>query len=152
MYKLFLIASLLFTLSFTSMAAQKFGKGADKSKIVPISKLLASAAEYKDKEVTVSGTIVSVCKNRGCWMKFASDKKYQTLRIKVKHGQMNFPVTLLGKKGLATGTLKGIQLTQDKAREWLGHMAKESGEPFNAEDIKGPQTIYQLVPTGVTVE
>lgn len=150
--KLILTAICLLSFSTSLMAVDTFGAGADKNKIVSISKLLETPTAYKGKEITVTGTIVSVCKNRGCWMKFASDKKYQTLRIKVQDGKMVFPVTLRGRKGYATGVLKGRQISEAQAKKWLGHMAKESGEPFNEANIKGPQMVYMLVPTGVTVE
>jgi len=152
MLKIILTTLFIYSYSVTLLGAQTFGGGADKSKLISISKLLASPNSYKGQVVTVSGTIVSVCKNRGCWMKFASDKKYETLRIKVKDGKMIFPISVRGQKGFATGILNEIELSQDRARKYLAHMAKQSGKKFDAKSIKGPYTIYQLVPTGVTIE
>ncbi len=152
MLKIFSLAIMICSYSVVSIAAQNFGEGADKAKLVSISKLLENPKDFTGKSITVSGTIVSVCKNRGCWMKFASDKKYQTLRIKVKDGKMVFPISLRGKKGFATGTLRGMTLPKERAIKYLAHMAEESGEKFDAKSITGPHIIYQLVPTGVTIE
>ena len=129
-----------------------FGHGADMSKLTPISTLLANPKEYKDKIITVSGQIVSVCKNRGCWMEFASDKKYQKLKIKVQDGKMIFPISLRGKKGFATGKLNTIELSLERTKKYLAHMAKDSGETFDSESVKEPLTFYQLVPEGITIE
>lgn len=149
--KILLMLSML--LMGTSVwAKQIFGQGADLTKLVPISKLIEQADQYRDKEITVSGTIVSVCKKRGCWMKFASDKQYQTLRIKVQDGKMVFPVSLKGKKGYATGTLQTKTLPVEKAKKYLAHMAHESGQKFDPKTITGPYTMYQFVPVGVTVD
>ncbi len=143
---------ILFLLSSSLFAKQQFGSEVDMSKLVKISELLAHPDDYLGKMVTVSGMIVGVCKKRGCWMKFASDKQYQTLRIKVQDGKMVFPVSLRGHKGYATGIFKKIILPVKHAQKYLAHMAKEAGKEFDPTSVTKPYTLYQLVPTGVVVE
>lgn len=152
--KHFGIFVLLYVLSCTSFALENksFGSGADMQKLVAISTLLDSPKQYLDKDVTVAGTIVSVCSKRGCWMKLASDIKFQTLRIKVKDGDMVFPFNARGEKAYATGKLSPIKLTKEKAIQYLAHLAKEAKEEFDPSSVTGDMTIYQLVPTGVTIE
>jgi hypothetical protein len=145
-----LLVSLL--LSHSVLATMTFGKGASKSSLTPISKLLENPMEFNDKKVTVSGTITSVCKKRGCWMKFSSDKKYQTLRIKVRDGDMVFPVTARGKTGYATGTFKAMKIPRERALKRLKHMAEEHGEKFDPSTVPDPYLVYQLHPEGVTIE
>ncbi|NRA82743.1 MAG: DUF4920 domain-containing protein, partial [Gammaproteobacteria bacterium] len=67
-----------------------------------ISTLLASPNDYLDKKITVAGTIIGVCQKRGCWMSLASDAKFEKLRLKVRDGDMVFPMTAKGRKALAT--------------------------------------------------
>ncbi len=146
---------LLFTfLSTQAIAIEKksFGNGANMDKLVAISTLLETPENYLNKDVTVQGTIVSVCSKRGCWMKLASDKRFQTLRIKVRDGDMVFPFNARGEKAYATGKLDPIVLSKEKAVEYLAHLAEEAGEEFDASSVTGEMTIYQLVPTGVTIE
>jgi len=145
------ISILLLTLISFPATAEKFGTGADMSKLVAISTLLENPEDYLDKDVTVEGAIISVCKKRGCWMKLASDKKYQTLRIKVKDGDMVFPFNAKGKTAYATGKLVGMELSKEKAVAYLSHLAEEANEEFDKGSIKSGMTVYQLSPTGVTI-
>jgi hypothetical protein len=131
--------------------ARDFGSGAEMDKLVPISKVLSAPKEYLNKDITVEGAIVAVCENQGCWLKIASDKKFQTLRIKVKDGDMVFPPNSKDKMAFATGKLKGLELTKEKAIAYLQHMADESKEIFDPASVTEGITIYQLVPKGVTI-
>jgi hypothetical protein len=133
------------------LEARNFGTGADMEKLVPISKILSSPKQYLNEIVTVKGTIVAVCENRGCWLKLASDKEFQTLRIKVKDGDMVFPLNSKDKTAFATGRLKAMELSKEKAISYLQHMADESKEEFDSTSITKGITIYQLVPQGVTI-
>ncbi len=143
----------IFLISISASANEgiTFGSGANMEKLVPISTILASPQQYLDKEITVKGAIIAVCEKRGCWVKLASDKKFQTLRIKVRDGDMVFPLNSKGKTAFATGKLTGIPLSKDKAIAYLQHMADESKETFDPASITTGITIYQLVPKGVTI-
>ncbi|MCP4272311.1 MAG: DUF4920 domain-containing protein [Gammaproteobacteria bacterium] len=146
------LTSLLLLIVFCSpVFAKTYGSGAKMNKLIAISTLLDKPEKYLDKNVTVEGTIVAVCSSRGCWMKLASDKKFQTLRIKVKDGDMVFPLTAKGKIAYATGQLHAIELDKEKAIEYLSHLAEEANEKFDKTSITAGITIYQLVPQGVTI-
>ena len=145
------ILILTLVLSTSALKAEDFGTGADMTKLVAISTLLETPKSYLDKTVTVEGAIISVCKKRGCWMKLASDKKFQTLRIKVKDGDMVFPFNAKGKTAYATGKLVGIELDKEKAIAYLQHLAEEANEKFDESSVTEGMTIYQLSPTGVTI-
>ncbi|MCW8879589.1 MAG: DUF4920 domain-containing protein [Kangiellaceae bacterium] len=141
-----------FSTSIWAVENRSFGEGAKMDKLIAISKVLASPQKYLGKEITVVGTIVSVCSKRGCWMKLASDKKFQTLRIKVRDGDMVFPFNAKGQTAYATGQLKPIELTKEKAIAYLAHLAEEAKEEFDPTSVTGAMTIYQLSPTGVTIK
>jgi len=152
--KIIALISLFFMMNLSFAAKdskQTFGKGADMTKLTPISKVLSTPTKFVKTDVTIEGTIVDVCTKRGCWMKLASDKRFQTLRIKVRDGDMVFPLTSKGKKAYATGKLSGKQLSKEKAIEYLSYLAKESSEKFDPSSVKGPLMIYQLIPNGVTI-
>lgn len=145
------LATLLSASSAVFAAKQNFGSGADMAKLQEISSVLSSPDKYLNETVTVQGTVLGVCSKRGCWMKLASDKRFQTLRIKVRDGDMVFPMSARGKTAFATGKLSAIELSQQQATRYLAHLAKEAKQPFDPESVKGPMTIYQLVPEGVTI-
>lgn len=150
-FSAFALATLLSASTAAFAAKQAFGTGADMQKLQSISAVLSTPETYLNDTVTVQGTVVSVCSKRGCWMKLASDKRFQTLRIKVRDGDMVFPMSARGKTAYATGKLSAIELSQQQATRYLAHLAKEAKQPFDPETVKGPMTIYQLVPEGVTI-
>lgn len=145
---LFFISCLFLQLA---AAEEMFGKGAAFEKVKPISEVLAHPEKYLQEEVTVAGTIIEVCAKRGCWMKLASDKKFQNLTIKVNDGEIVFPLTARGKQAAARGKLQAIQLTREQALEYYRHMAEESKKPFDPTQVKGPETVYQLRTIGAVI-
>jgi len=150
--RIILITLLLLCGQLFAADEQKFAGGADMDKLVSISTILKSPEDYVAKDITVKGAIVSVCEKRGCWMTLASDKKFQTLRIKVRDGDMVFPLTAKGKIAYATGVLVGKKLNKENAIDYLKHMAEEANEAFDSSTVPEEGiTIYQLTPTGVTI-
>jgi hypothetical protein len=145
---------LFIMLSVNSWAEAKeltFGDAVDVKDPMKISTLLASPSQYVDKQVTVAGTIVGVCKKRGCWMSLASDAKFEKLRIKVRDGDMGFPMSAKGREALATGVVKEIKHDVEQTRNYKASLAKRLGEKFDVASITSGMSLYQLSPTGVTI-
>lgn len=90
----------------TAQAATLFGAGVDKTTALPVTQLLAEPANYLDKVVTISGTVDAVCSKQGCWMKFVAAGDAGPFRIKVRDGDMVFPLSAKGKTAYATGTVR----------------------------------------------
>ncbi|NKF49130.1 DUF4920 domain-containing protein [Shewanella sp. WXL01] len=152
-----MLRSILLTalLSFTALTATAqelhFGDTVDSSKLVKISTLMETPNQYIGETITVEGTIIGVCEKRGCWVDLASDARFEKLRIKVKDGDMVFPLTAKGRTALATGELVEIQLDLEQTRAHQALLAERTGQQINAASIREPMSIYQLVPTGVTI-
>ncbi len=127
------------------------GKGITLNKTVKISKIMDKPGEWVGKKVLVEGQIVDVCKKRGCWMELASDKQYQTIKIKVKDGEIVFPLEARGKKALAEGTVEKIELTLEQTRKYLQHQAEEEGKEFDPETVKEPLVLYRIKGTGARI-
>ena len=121
------IALAVASVMFTAQAATLFGAAVDKTAVLPVEQLLAQPQNYLDKVVTVSGTVDSVCSKQGCWMKFSADSDKGPFRIKVRDGEMVFPLSAKGKTAYASGTV----------RLW----------PQGEEEPDA----YQLVPTAVEI-
>ena len=142
--------------AFTSKAdelpkGKDLGKGITLNKTVKISTILAKPDEWLGKKVLVEGQIVDVCKKRGCWMELASDKEYQTIKIKVKDGEIVFPLEARGKKALAEGTVEKIELTMEQTIKYLKHRAEEEGKEFDPESVKEPLVFYRIKGTGARI-
>ena len=120
-------ALVVVSVMFTAQAATVFGAAVDKTAVLPVAQLLAEPKNYLDKVVTVSGTVDSVCSKQGCWMRFNADSANGPFRIKVRDGDMVFPLSAKGKTAYATGTLTLWSQGEDKP------------------------DAYQLVPTAVEI-
>jgi len=152
MRKLITLLAMMLTLSTSTQAKELlFGAPVDEGLKVKISTLLASPEQYIDKTVTVSGMIVGVCEKRGCWMNLASDAKFEKLRIKVKDGDMVFPMSAKGREALATGRFTEIKLDLEHTRNYKQHLAERKGEAFDPASVTEGMSIYQVVPFGVKI-
>lgn len=147
--KLFLSTTLAL-LTFTAAAAN-FGAVVDKTKLVEVADTLAKPQSYLQQQVTVKGTVEAVCQKKGCWMQFAADANQPTFRIKVKDGDMVFPVSAKGKTAYASGKLDPIEMDLESTREYLAHKAQEQGEAFDPQSVTEAITLYQLVPVAVEI-
>ena len=65
---------------------------------------------------------------------------------------MVFPMTAMGKTAFATGVLKAIPLDLETSQRYLAYQAKEMDEEFDPASVTEPITIYQVSPSGVTIE
>lgn len=135
-----------------ALAATKYGKPLTAATPVKVSELMATPDAYVGKVVKVEGLITEVCPKRGCWINVAGDKEFQTIRVKVEDGVIVFPLTDKGRKVVAEGTFKKMELTKEQAIERAKHEAEEKGTKFDPATITGPATVYQIQGTGAIVE
>jgi len=135
-----------------ALAATKYGKPLSDAAAVKLSELMAKPDAYVGKVVKVEGLVTEVCPKRGCWINVAGDKEFQTIRVKVEDGVIVFPLTDKGKKVVAEGTFRKMELTKEQAVERAKHEAEEKGTKFDPASITGPLTVYQIQGTGAVVE
>jgi hypothetical protein len=148
MKSVFILASLGFS---AAVLAQNFGGKVDLTALAPISSIVAAPDKYLQKPVTVEGKIVSVCAKQGCWMQLVSDASEQQFKIKVRDGEMVFPVSAKGKKAIATGQLVKTELDLESSREHLAALAEQNHTAFDANLVTQPIVLLQLVPTAVEI-
>lgn len=145
-----LLTTALALTAFTASAIT-FGGVVDKTKLVEVADILAKPQSYLQQQVTVKGTVEAVCQKKGCWMQFAADANQPTFRIKVKDGDMVFPVSAKGKTAYASGKLDPIEMDLESTREYLAHKAQEQGQAFDPASVTEAITLYQLVPVAVEI-
>jgi hypothetical protein len=147
--------SLLFPFAVAPAVAGEalvLGEWAGKAEIVKVSELLTHPDDYVGKNVRVEGLITDVCPKRGCWMELASDREFETIRIKVEDGVIVFPMDAKGKRAEAEGIFTKIEVSPEQALAHAKHMAEERGEAFDAEKAGDlPTVIYQIQGTGAVV-
>ncbi len=130
---------------------KSYGQGLTGEDTIAISELLAHPDKYIDKTVRVEGTVTGVCEKRGCWMSIASDKEFESLRIKVKDGEIVFPANAKGKRAIAEGTFMKIELTLEQTIRRAKHHAEEHGESFDPASITAPESFFQIAGTGAII-
>ncbi len=112
----------------------------DKTKI---SEIMKSPENFVGKNLLIEGKVIDVCTMRGCWMKVSSDKKKESMTIKVKDGEMVFPISAKGKNVAIEGELFAVVVDDKEAKEMKkDHQDHESHK-------KGGKTIYMFKPKGV---
>jgi len=145
---------LLFLFSAVASYSQtdKYGKEISLTEKTSISKILAQPEEFVGKTVLVEGEVLDVCAMAGCWMELKSDAENQKVKIKVKDGDIVFPVEAKGKTALVEGTVYKIELTKEEAIDYYEHVAEEQGNEFDAASVTGAITIYQIKGIGAKIK
>lgn len=147
------LASVFYSTDLTAKEQQyTWGGGADMSKQVSVAQVLATPKKYLGKAITVKGEVVKVCEKRGCWMELATDKSAPSFIVKVRDGDMVFPMSSIGKQAYATGKLSENKLDLAQTRAYWQHRKEENKLDLDLNTITKPMTLYRLVPQAVTIE
>lgn len=146
------IISLMILISIISFAqTEKLGKELTLTEKTKISEIITSPEEFLGKTVLVEGEVLDVCPAAGCWMELKSDAGEGKIKVKVRDGDIVFPMSAKGKKAVVEGTVYKIELTQEEAVEYYKHIAEETGREFDPSTVTGPVTIYQIRGLGAEI-
>lgn len=151
MFIFLLTAGLLFASNDYSKW-KSFGKPITVKEITKISAILTNPQAWVGKTVLVKGRVVDVCKKRGCWMEIASDKDFQSIKVKVKDGEIVFPLQARGKMAVVQGVVEKLEISKE---QWLKHLqkeAKEEGKTFSPDSVKAGKIIYRLKGIGAKID
>lgn len=147
--KLFILAVFLSAITFAQ--TEKFGKEITLKEKTKISEITNKPEEFVGKTVLVEGEVIDVCPAAGCWMELKSDDETGKIKIKVRDGDIVFPMSAKGKKAVVEGTVYKIELTKEEALEYYEHLAEEKGVEFDPSTVTGPVTIYQIKGLGAEI-
>ncbi|MCF7512433.1 DUF4920 domain-containing protein [Pseudoalteromonas sp. L23] len=147
-----LLCGLVITLLVSTADAKtiEFGGGANMNKLVAAADVLKNSEQFTGSEITLSGEVVKVCKKRGCWMTLKVDNG-EEINVKVRDGDMVFPMSAIGKRAYATGVLERFELDIEKTKRYLAHRAHENGEAFDASKVTEGMSLVRLKPDAVTI-
>lgn len=127
------------------------GKTITFTEITPISQILENPQEFFGDTVLVSGTVIDVCKKRGCWMEIASDSAFQSIKVKVEDGEIVFPLSAKGSTALVEGVVEQLVFTKDEVITMEKHHAEEQGTEFDPSTITEGKTIYRIRGIGAQI-
>ena len=131
---------------------KNYGKKLTLKEKTKVSEILANPEQYNGKRVLVEGTVVDVCKERGCWIKVGSDKEFESIRFKVDDGVIVFPMAAKGKNALAEGTVSVKTYSKEDLVKQGEMHAKEEGTTFDPATVTGPKTIVQIKGEGAVIK
>jgi hypothetical protein len=128
---------------------KKYGAGVTLATATPIDALMANPQDFVGKTLRVDGVVAAVCEMAGCWMELrtspADEKTAGTIRIKVKDGEIVFPVAAKGKKASVEGVFEKVDAAM--AKEYAMDQAKASA----GSDNKGAAPSFQIAGTGAII-
>ena len=148
---LFIVLALLISTSFAG-GGKKYGKEITLKEKTKVSEILAAPEKYVGKKVLIEGAVVDVCSKRGCWIEIGSDKQFEKIKVKVKDGEIVFPMEEKGKDAVVEGEVYKISLTKEQALERAKEEAKEHGTKFDPSSVTGPVTFYQIKGIGAEIK
>ena len=129
----------------------KYGKELAVKEVTPIGDILADPSKYDGKQVLVEGKVGDVCKKMGCWMMLTGEGENETIRIKVKDGEIVFPQEARGKTARAQGVVSVRELTKEQLIAQGEHMAEEQGTTFDPSTVTGPKKVVQINGEGAVI-
>ncbi len=150
--KLVSLITLLLICAIAFAAPKNYGKKLTVKEKTKVSDILANPEKYDGKKVLVEGTVVDVCKKRGCWIKVASDKEFESIRFKVDDGVIVFPLRAKGKTALAEGVVSVKTFTKEELIKQGEEHAKEEGAKFDSSTVTGPKTVVQIKGEGAVIK
>ena len=134
-----------------SLPETVYGKGVECTLALKVSELTDNIERYVGQRVRVEGLVTDVCPKRGCWIRLASDREYESLLFKVQDGVIVFPLSMKGKYAVADGVARRVELDLEQSRRYLAHKAEEKGEAFDPATVKAPITYVRLDGVGAVV-
>ena len=152
-YILLVVFTLLMSANLFADDAKKYGKEITSTEKVKVSEILENPKNYEGKKVLVEGTVLNVCAKRGCWIELASDKEFESIRVKVKDGVIVFPMEAKGKTALVEGEFYSfnVEIDAECSGKDCGDHKKEGTEAECEHGEKQVETIYQIKGLGAEI-
>ena len=141
---------MIFFVSLIAEDSKKYGEKITSTEKTNISEIINKPENFVGQKVLVEGTVVNVCAKRGCWIELASDKEFETIRVKVQDGVIVFPMEAKGRKALVEGEVYSFEYeTEAKCSGSSDHSKKsEKNCEHGKKEVK---TIYQIRGIGAEI-
>lgn len=110
-----------------------YGEAVGAAPAVAVADLVSSPHIWEGRKVRVEGVVTDVCPKRCCWMTFV------------------VPMGAKGKWTVAEGIVRRIELTLERTRDYLAHLAMEKGESFDPASVTEPKVLVKLEGAGAVI-
>ncbi|GGW66611.1 DUF4920 domain-containing protein [Alishewanella tabrizica] len=118
MLRSLLLCCALLSSSTLLAAPVTFGNTVDKQRVTAVATIVANPDKFLEQTITVVGEVTGVCTKENCWMTLATAENEPRFRIKVRDGDMVFPLSAKGKTAYATGIVKVWPQAEGQAAAW----------------------------------
>jgi hypothetical protein len=149
--KIILALLVLFFILPINAQDKELGAGITLKEKTPVSQILKDPESYLGKKVLVEGKVLDVCQHAGCWMEISGNAPGEKIKVKVKDGEIVFPVEANGHTALVEGEVYAIEMDKDEAIEFYEHAAEDAGKEFDPSTVTGPVTVYQIKGLGAVI-
>ncbi len=119
------------------------GAEVDAAAALPVDQVIADAANWSGKPVTIKGTVKEVCQKKGCWHTIATADPAVNVMVKDKEYKIFLPFDSAGKTAVVSGTFSVETLPLDEAR----HYAEDAGK--DPSTITEPQKTFLMDADGI---
>ena len=116
-----------------------------------VSDIVANPQNFVGKKVLVEDTVLDVCAKRGCWIDIASDKEFESIRIKVQDGIIVFPMEAKGKNALVEGEVYSFEYEVEADCGGIGCKEEEANKEDCDHTKKEIKTLYQIRGIGAEI-
>lgn len=154
MKKFFILfaAATLFAGGYNAMYAQKgvenYGEAFVAQEVMSVNALNKTMKDKTEADVTVEGTITSVCQAKGCWIKLKNDKG-EDVMVKFKDYAFFMPKDIAGKKAV----VHGVAVKEVVSVEEQKHMLEDAhASAKEIAAVKKPKEELRIVASGVQVK
>ena len=130
-----------------------YGIKISEEQVFTVDEILSSPNQYIGKNILINGQIAEVCPMRGCWINVTSQKG-STIRVKVTDGDIVFPFSSKNASVIVEGKIDKLVFTENQARNWKSHLAKEKGFNINPDSISISSSDlieYRVLATGANI-
>jgi hypothetical protein len=150
--KIILVLLILFFITPINAQEKEYGAGITLKEKTPVTQILNDPTNYEGKKVLVEGKVLDVCQHAGCWMEISGSAPGEKIKVKVKDGEIVFPVEAKGHTALVEGEVYAIEMDKDEAIEFYEHAAEDAGKEFDPSTVTGPVTVYQIKGLGAIID
>jgi len=152
--------TIIFTLIFINLSFAKdskinlikLGKPITFTEVTSISQILENPQDFLGDTVLVNGTIIDVCKKRGCWIEITGDSALQSIKVKVKDGEIVFPLSAKDSNATVQGVVEQLVFTKKEVIRMEKHQAEEQGTEFDPFTVTEGKTIFRIRGIGAMIE
>lgn len=134
--------------AFAQNSVSYYGKKITENGAIPATQLTTKMGNKDQMPVKVEGTVESVCKVKGCWMKVKTGEG-QTMRVMFKDYAFFVPKDIVGK----TVVVDGLAETSTTSVDELRHYAEDAGKSKEEiAKITEPEKALTFMADGVIVK